>query len=263
VVCQRLYGAKPEYIAYAGDWRVNLGQITGSTQSSFIFGLLDALNVFIYHVTDRDDSLPPTPSESELTALQLVVDSVDISVNGLGSISKLFLKDGFLLQFDNFVTDKWASRLLLDIPRVTLQTLMAVTADNKHMSDTIWVEVLCLDTSLSYCSYNRPENISEARSTQMKFIQREDSESRRCSYLYYTSGYEYDIWQEFLKSSHRGNKAFDPPFPLLSAVRSRQNSAKKFATTTGRQRSQTANEARYQTTLSIIDTYTIYLILPA
>ncbi|KAJ3410271.1 hypothetical protein HDV05_003977 [Chytridiales sp. JEL 0842] len=101
VGCTRLYGAKPNCLAYASDWQFVVGDINGEIDAPFVFGLVTAINSFLYHYQDRDDMLPSTPSPSGLIAIDCRVESIDIVVAVGNSLTKIAMRDGIMKRTPN------------------------------------------------------------------------------------------------------------------------------------------------------------------
>ncbi|KAI8918297.1 hypothetical protein DFJ77DRAFT_289393 [Powellomyces hirtus] len=239
----RLFGLPPKGSVYAADWRLNAGPIVGELQPSALPAIRKALRCFTFHYANVDNMLTASTILPDLTTVLAVVQSVHISIWGLGSVTTLRFANGIRIQMDNLVSQTWSERIFVEVPDILLHCLAVTTenggagnADIASMDDSIWVEVFKGTTALSLCLYGQTPQWEAAQKLQMDYIKTQDDITRRCTFLYQDEPNGGGLQQAGPGRRRHNNRSsdsnralpylptFNPPFQLSRHHRSAQQS---------------------------------------
>ncbi|TPX65020.1 hypothetical protein SpCBS45565_g05450 [Spizellomyces sp. 'palustris'] len=220
----RLFGRPPRGAVYAVDWRLTVGQIVGELQPFSLPAIQQALECLSFHYADMDNLLVAPQPLPDITTVQLVLTSIEISVWGQGSVSSLHLAHGLRLQMDNLICANWSERVFIEVPDILIRCL-AVTKDKEDTSatngDYSWVEVLNGRTALSVCTYKQMPNWKEAQARQMDFIKTQDDATQRCTFLYNQGDFNNGRRRQEVRSADDTHwlpylPLFTPPFKVTA-----------------------------------------------
>ncbi|KAJ3022828.1 hypothetical protein HKX48_005162 [Thoreauomyces humboldtii] len=182
----RLFGLPPKGAVYAADWRVTVGPIIGELQPSALPAVQRALRCFGFHYANVNNVLTMAAIAPDITTVLATIQSLHVSIWGLGSVTTLQLAHGIRLQLDNLVNPKWTERIFVEIPEILLRCL-AVTTENTDAGpseESIWVEVFKGTTALSICLYSQTPQWEIAQKLQMDYIKAQDEITKRCAFLW-------------------------------------------------------------------------------
>ncbi|TPX70769.1 hypothetical protein CcCBS67573_g06420 [Chytriomyces confervae] len=184
---RQLLGPQPNYKSYAMDLICHCHSISADILPPFLHGVWASLNSIMHHLRDLDDALPAQDSPPVINLVKFRVDPVKISLWGQDSVTILDVPEGIKVQYDSFITSKWTSRTLVDIPVITAKALIVGEENktlNKPFADYEWNEVLNFETSASLGFFTHSEQLDQLRRMQREFVAREDSETLRCEHLF-------------------------------------------------------------------------------
>ncbi|KAI8838792.1 hypothetical protein BJ741DRAFT_113905 [Chytriomyces cf. hyalinus JEL632] len=184
---RQLLGPQPNYKSYAMDLICHCHSISADILPPFMHGVWASLNSIMHHLSDLDDALPAQDSPPVINLVKFRVDPVKISLWGQDSVTILDVPEGIKIQYDSFITSKWTSRTLVDIPVITAKALIVEEENktlNKPFADYEWNEVLNFETSASLGFFTHSEQLDQLRRMQREFVAREDSETLRCEHLF-------------------------------------------------------------------------------
>ncbi|KAI9356967.1 hypothetical protein DFJ73DRAFT_958096 [Zopfochytrium polystomum] len=228
VSCVRLFGPKPDYHCYAADWRLSTETITGAVQPSFLIGALSAVESFVLHFSDQEDHLPFDPDFPEVDTFHITTKPIKVSVLGQDSISSISLSQGFEFHWDNFIRASWTSRLVANVPNLSVSSLVFTGEEYNAQS---FAEVFSFESSPSVALYSRSPDLEKLRRAQRKFVIEEDLLTGRFSNTLLACEGDLDARDRLsLYPQAKLNPAFAefiPPFPLIPASRANGRNGKR------------------------------------
>ncbi|KAF9970206.1 hypothetical protein BGZ73_007178 [Actinomortierella ambigua] len=200
VYAHRLFGPLPKTTTYVANWKLDFGTIYGKIKPSFLLGVTSFAKAFAYNLVDGDNAFPPeyaTVTPPDITFVDLSVKELDVSVWGADVVTQILLKDGVVVHFDDVMNERYLSRVVLKLPSLVVRS-MALTQTNRddtaNDQDRLdqdqwpWVELANLNCAFDITVYQGAADWRERRAKQQAFVKAQDSETRRCPFIYAVRG---------------------------------------------------------------------------
>ncbi|KAG0233777.1 hypothetical protein BGW42_007237 [Actinomortierella wolfii] len=222
VYAHRLFGPLPKTTTYVANWKLDFGTIYGQIKPSFLLGVTSFAKAFTYNLVDGDNAFPPeyaTVTPPDITIVDVSVKDIDVSVWGADVVSQILLKDGVVVHFDDVMNERYLSRVVLKLPSLIVRS-MALTDTNREdqvndpdrldQDQWPWVELANLNCAFDITVYQGAANWRERRAKQQAFVKAQDSETRRCPYIYAERGEDEEPPHPNLRHNHFGT-LYVPP----------------------------------------------------
>ncbi|KAJ3200757.1 hypothetical protein HDU82_008632, partial [Entophlyctis luteolus] len=173
VCLRRLYGPKPDFLVYASEVAITINLIEGEVSPGFLGGIQTSLKMILHHTTDADNSLPEDSTEP-IQYLKVKLKKLLVHVWCKDAVIVCEMPLGAKLQSDSLVTSRWISRILVDVPAVTIKLL--------EESFEAWEEVFNLSLPLSACILASTDDLRAKKLEQRSFVSAQDH-TLRCKHL--------------------------------------------------------------------------------
>jgi hypothetical protein len=119
-------GPQPKKLTYLADWQISLGAISGECPFGFLSGLGSAIQVFLFHLKDRDNRLANQlfgVSFPDYTCVTIELGKISLSIWCNGTCTVLNV-DGLSFFTDNFATEDYYDRTVITIPGLQARQLI-------------------------------------------------------------------------------------------------------------------------------------------
>ncbi|KAI9029541.1 hypothetical protein CLU79DRAFT_810102 [Phycomyces nitens] len=190
-----MYGPLPEIATYLGRWNFDIGRVMGELKPSFLLGTTCFAQTFIYNLIDEDNAVPAAPEDADMVSLpdvtfvKATVKEIDVYLMSHSGATEIYLKDGIMAEFDNWVNRKYSQRISLQLP--SIQTICLANQEQPSLglgqeNEFSWVEVAKLELGLNITIFRQTKNWRKERNEQQTFIRTQDNPTRRCFHLYDT-----------------------------------------------------------------------------
>ncbi|KAJ3345576.1 hypothetical protein HDU83_003932 [Entophlyctis luteolus] len=173
VSLRSLYGPKPDFLVYASEVAITINLIEGEVSPGFLGGIQTSLKMILHHTTDADNSLPEDSTEP-IQYLKVKLKKLLVHVWCKDAVIVCEMPLGAKLQSDSLVTSRWISRILVDVPAVTIKLL--------EESFEAWEEVFNLSLPLSACILASTDDLRAKKLEQRSFVSAQDH-TLRCKHL--------------------------------------------------------------------------------
>ena len=183
----RMMGPLPEKKVYAVDWRITTGKISGDASPSLLSDAGAYFAAFGFHFDDADNQLSPILTLTDVTCATVRVKEIDLSVWGESSVACLKLEQGFKLHVDNFVTERYCERTVIEVPHLLVRCLaVGETANDEWttQANNEWVEVFKVTTGINVFLFDKKPDWRLHQARQRRFVSELDAKTQRCGYLF-------------------------------------------------------------------------------
>jgi hypothetical protein len=214
----RAFGLPPNEPAYANQWNINVGAITGEFSSSFIHDLAMGAKAFIFGFQDRENALPvPSPSIfDDVTFVQVRTDIVRLWFH-VGKEAILFSTDPIEVVTNDLAGDTFSQRVSVLAPKVTFACVDGRSASRHRVreiipgADRTTVRTYAFfQTGAAVNVLIRKLHFEEERRKQQKHLREHDRRTGRVPFLLRRN--------ERVSQMDDDENGFDPaamPYPLL------------------------------------------------
>ena len=187
----RAFGLPPNEPAYANQWNIDVGAITGEFSSSFIHDLAMGAKAFIFGFEDRENALPvPSPSVfDDVTFVQVRTDTVRLWFH-VGKDAILFSADPVEVVTNDLAGDTFSQRVSVLAPKVTFACVDGRSASRHRVreiipgADRTTVRTYAfLQTGLAVNVLIRKLHFEEERRKQQRHLREHDQRTGRVPFL--------------------------------------------------------------------------------
>ena len=187
----RAFGLPPDEPAYANQWNIDVGAITGEFSASSIHDLAMGAKAFIFGFADRENALPlPSPSVfDDVTFVQVRTDIVRLWFH-IGRDAMLFSADPIEVVTNDLAGDVFSQRVSVLAPKVTLACVDGRSASRHRVREVIpgadraKVRTYAfLQTGASVTVIIKKLHFEEERRKQQAHIRKHDSRTNRIPFL--------------------------------------------------------------------------------
>jgi hypothetical protein len=223
----RAFGLPPNEPAYANQWNIDVGAITGEFSASFIHDLAMGARAFIFGFADRENALPlSSPSVfDDVTFVQVRTDTVRLWFH-VGKDAILFSADPVEVVTNDLAGDNFSQRVSVLVPNVTLACVDRQSASRHRVRDIIPGEdrttvrtYAFLQTGAAVTVVIRKLHFEEERRKQQAHVRESDRRTNRVPFLLREDGHIAEIVDSENDFEAPANPYPPLPLPLDKAGR--------------------------------------------
>nr|POE75116.1 protein csf1 [Quercus suber] len=204
----RAFGPPPVEPAYACEWDVNVGSITGECSSDFLHDATLAGQAFVFTFPDGENVLPVINPNIfyDITFAQVRTDILRIWLH-IGEDALLVSAAPVSIESNDWSRGLFSQRISVLAPLITLACVDARRASRPHIagsSKTLVHTHAFLQTGVTLSITGRKANFAEQRAKQQFSLRQNDLRTDRAPFLQHRPGYVKEFNSET-------NQEFVPP----------------------------------------------------
>jgi hypothetical protein len=183
----RAFGLPPNEPAYAAQWAVDVGAITGELQSNFVHDLALAAKALAFTFPDGENALPIEAPIIfyEVTFLQLRTDIVRVWIHA-GNDAFLISTDPVSVDFNDWADAKFSERVSVLVPNLTVACVDGKSASRNRVRKRHRQPVRTyafIQTSVALNVIGRKMHLEEEVKKQQAYLHNNDKRTGRMPFL--------------------------------------------------------------------------------